>query len=288
MKTSTQSNRFIAAFGLYDGIDLLAQAGYDALDLSLFDGNMPLYGADWRDACTTLGGILKKHNLTFNQAHTDFPTWRAGATDEENDRRYQRLLHDLAICGELGIPCAVVHPAFYPFSRDGSHIEKNIAFYRSLLPYAKEYGVKIAVENMYRRNAAANRILPYTCADPVEFAHVVDALDSEHFVACLDIGHVLLTGFEVGYAIRTLGHDRLHALHVHDVDCIEDLHTLPYQSKVDWEELIAALREIRYDGDLTLEADGFIKPNLPKELYLPAALFMAKTAVYLRDRIVGA
>ena len=286
MKTSTCSGHFIKTFGLLDGIDRLGRVGYDALDLSFFENPAPLYAENWRDVCADLRAVMQKNNIAFNQAHTDFPTWHSDSTEAENDARFARLTHEIAVCGELGIPHAIVHPAFYPFSRDGSHVERNIEFYRSLLPYAKEYHVKIAVENMYRHNRAGNAILPYTCADPVEFAHVLDSLDSEWFIGCLDIGHVLLTGYELGYAIRTLGHERLHALHVHDVDYLHDLHTLPYQSRVPWDEVIDALRDIRYDGDLTLEADGFFA-NTPAPLCEDAARFMAKTAAYLRDRITA-
>lgn len=281
MKTSTCSGHFIKVFGLFDGIDRLGRVGYDALDLSLYETPAPLYEDGWRDACADLRAIMQKNKIAFNQAHTDFPTWHQ---DENNDARFARLVHELAVCGELGIPHAIVHPGNFPYDPNGAHVEQNIAFYRSLLPYAKEYGVKIAVENMYRHNRAGNAILPYTCADPVEFAHVLDSLDSEWFIGCLDLGHVLLTGYEHAYAIRTLGHERLHALHVHDVDYLHDLHTLPYQSKTNWEEVITALRDIRYDGDLTLEADGFFA-NTPAPLCEDAARFMAKTAAYLRDRI---
>ena len=70
--------------------------------------------------------------------------------------------------------------------------------------------------------------------------------------------------------IRKLGGKRLTCLHVHDTDYRSDLHTLPYCGRLPWKEIMAALGEVGYIGDLTFEADNFIKP-LPDSL-IPSAL----------------
>ncbi|MCQ2386169.1 MAG: DNA adenine methylase, partial [Clostridia bacterium] len=57
---------------------------------------------------------------------------------------------------------------------------------------------------------------------------------------------------------------------------IGDLHTIPFLAKTDWQSFTDALREIRYDGDLTLEADGFLK-GMPDEILPVAANLMART-----------
>ena len=67
-----------------------------------------------------------------------------------------------------------------------------------------------------------------------------------------------MVGVEPEDAIRYLGAKRLQSLHVHDVDYITDLHTLPYQGKVNWAEITKALKEIGYEGDFTYEADNFL------------------------------
>ena len=76
--------------------------------------------------------------------------------------------------------------------------------------------------------------------------------------------------------IRALGNKRLKCLHVHDVDGTNDSHTLPYFGVVQWEKVMKALAEIGYTGDLTFEADEFLR-NVPTELYSDAEAFMAKT-----------
>ena len=156
-------------------------------------------------------------------------------------------------------------------------------FYRSLLPYAKEYDVKIALENMWQIDKKRRVICDDTCSRAVEFARYVDTLDDEHFVACLDLGHCGLIGEEPQDAIRILGHDRLKALHVHDNDYRGDTHTLPFLSHMEWEEIMKALADIKYDGEFTFEADNFL-PHFPKDLKPMAAKFMVDTGRYLISR----
>ena len=62
-------------------------------------------------------------------------------------------------------------------------------FYRRLLPYCEEYGIKIAVENMWQY---PGMISHSTCSRPEEFIQYVDGISSQWAVACLDIGHTVL------------------------------------------------------------------------------------------------
>jgi len=69
--------------------------------------------------------------------------------------------------------------------------------------------------------------------------------------------------------LRTLGHENVGCLHVHDNDYLEDRHCPPYFFDLDWEEITQALAEIDYKGDLTFESDDFLV-NFPEEVF-PAA-----------------
>ena len=71
---------------------------------------------------------------------------------------------------------------------------------------------------------------------------------------------------------------------MHDVDYTHDCHTMPYMEKLDWESIAAALGEIGYTGDFTLEADCFLK-RFPRELKPEASRLMASTARYILDRV---
>jgi sugar phosphate isomerase/epimerase len=79
-------------------------------------------------------------------------------------------------------------------------------------------------------------------------------------------------------------HDRLGALHVHDVDRIRDLHTLPYLGKLNWDDITAALRDVDYTGDFTYEVESFLHPL--DDSFIPTALrFMHDVGRHLINKI---
>ena len=112
---------------------------------------------------------------------------------------------------------------------------------------------------------------------------MLDAVDSPWIDGCLEIGHSALTGYDPADFIRTMGNQRLKALHVHDVDYHTDKHNMPFMEKLEWESICTALGEIGYDGDFTFEADNFLF-KFPNELKADACALMAKTGRYLISR----
>ena len=159
--------------------------------------------------------------------------------------------------------------------------EQNYRFIRSLVPYAEKFNINVVVENMWQHYDG--RINYSTCADPEEHCAYVDQADSNRIGALLDIGHAALVTGAASKSIRTLG-KRLYALHVHDNDLINDLHVLPFSSKIDFDAVVAALREVDYQGDMTFETDGFFG-RIPDELIPAAARYMCQTARCLAAKV---
>ena len=58
--------------------------------------------------------------------------------------------------------------------------------------------------------------------------------------------------------IKTLG-KRLSALHLHDNDKWHDSHQIPFSMSIDFATIVKALKEIRYEGFFTLEAEQYLK-----------------------------
>ena len=81
--------------------------------------------------------------------------------------------------------------------------------------------------------------------------------------------------------IRTLG-DSLAALHIHDNDQWKDSHGLPFTMKINFDAVIKALKEINYKGDLTLEADTYLR-NHTEENAFEGVLEMARVARRLAE-----
>jgi sugar phosphate isomerase/epimerase len=287
MILSTQNGGLVSVFGYEGAIDVLKNAGYDAIDMSLFGMSYEdcSFNHDgYKNRVLEIRAHADKMGMPFNQSHAPFIfDWKDPNVYEEVVLpRTERALEITAL---LGAKICIVHP-ISPIEYMGHEeelFERNMAMYRTLLPYAKEYGVKIALENMWQIEKKRKIIGSNVCSHAQEFARYIDALDDEHFVACLDLGHSGLVGQEAQDAIRILGHDRLKALHVHDNDYRNDSHTLPFLSKMDWEAIMRALADIRYDGEFTFEADSFLA-GFPKEFKPTAAKFMVDTGRYLIGR----
>jgi sugar phosphate isomerase/epimerase len=187
----------------------------------------------------------------------------------------------------LGAKQIVVHPVQkVPYlGREEEMFEINMEFYSSLAPYAKNCGIKIALENMCQDRPVTRYICDDVCVDPREMNRYYDTLnDPEAFTVCLDLGHVALCGREPQDAIRTIGHDRLGSLHVQDVDYVHDLHTLPGCGRINWDEVCRALADIDYCGDFTLESDNFLQ-KYDVEFQPTATKFMADVCKHLTSKI---
>ena len=261
--------------GLFKGMEMFIDAGFPALDLSLFKYDFVM-SDDYKSTAKALKSLADSRGVIFNQAHAPF----GGGFDKYTAETVPCLPRIFEFCGLLGIKNIVVHPLQRGryYGQEEILYEMNMEFYSKLAPYAKNCGVKIAIENMWHNHPVNGRIVDDTCADPYELVRYYDSLgDPDAFTICLDLGHVGICGREPEDAIRIIGHDRLGAIHAHDVDYVNDLHTLPGLSKLNYDAVCRALADIDYSGEFTLEAENFAK-NYPDE-HLPAVLrFMSETA----------
>ena len=288
MLLSTEHSHLRDAFGDEGAIERLAAAGFDAVDMSLFcmsfDDNV-FNTAAYRRRAEELRAFANRLGIGFNQSHACFGfDWTDSAAFTEIF--WPKQTRAIEIAGILGCKSIVIHPLHGPVCYVGNEemlFEVNMKFYRALLPYARAAGVKIALENMWQTDTKRGVIDDSVCSRAAELARYIDALDDPQFIACLDLGHCGLVGEAPADAIRILGHDRLHALHVHDNDFRGDMHTIPYQGKIDWEGVMQALAEIDYDGDLTMEASYFSE-RMPPELKAASDRYMVAVGRHLISR----
>ena len=226
MLFSNQTDFLSALYGLEKAVDMMIEAGYPAIDISMFNYQLPPYTDDYLEVAARLKEKADKAGVSFVQAHATF----GGGVDRVMNEHVPLFPRCFEFCRMLGIPAIVIHPIH--FGRYNADFEErfkfNLDFYRSLAPLAKKYGVKIAIENMWTVHPVTKRIVDAICADPYELCRMYDELnDPDNFTVCLDLGHVALCNREPEDAIRIIGRERLGALHVHDVDYVSDLHTLP-------------------------------------------------------------
>lgn len=271
MKLVNLTETLADRFGDKEAVRITCEAGFDGIDFSMFrmnrDDNDILNSSDYKNHVAELLNIANSYGVTFEQAHAPFPTAR------ETDLVYSEKMKDilkrsLEIAGMLDAKICIVHPVEF----SSNQFERNMELYHSLEPYAADFGVKIAVENMWGWDPVAEKIVPNVCSVAEDFNRYVDALNPEHFTACLDLGHCGLVGDNAGSMIRQMG-SRIGALHIHDNDNFSDSHSLPYLAKMDWDDILRALGEIDYQGHFTYEVGDFLRA-FPDDVMLSCEKFM--------------
>ena len=257
MILSTENGALRERIGERKAIELYGKVGFDAIDYGftpwLERGEMPWNRDDYAKYAAEVNKIAQDNGVFFNQAHGPlvYDTSKLPDFDAEIMPLNIRCME---CCALMNIPQMVVHPLHfmpYPQARRKTW-ELNIEFYNKLLPYAKEFGVKLALENMFspdkRRGILKGDFLGY--AD--EFNAFFDELNDPQFVCVVDTGHCAFTEETPGQMIRKMG-KRIAGLHINDNMFRSDDHLVPGAGKIDWDDVVKALAEIGYEGDMTLE-----------------------------------
>ena len=94
MILSTQTDNIFRRFGEDEGIKIFARAGYDAIDLSMFQmthDDCPLNTIDPDKYGSELKKKAESAGIVFNQAHAPFPCWRS----DDKDYSAKKLAEDL-------------------------------------------------------------------------------------------------------------------------------------------------------------------------------------------------
>ena len=267
MKISTSINSAADLVGEEKTLELLAKAGFDAWDFSMFEmckydwgkkillpNDHPLAGKDYLAFAKKLKRIGLDNGIECNQSHAPFPT-----CCDEIRSHYKRAIECTA---EAGGKICVIHPD------NNKTPEENAEMYFELLDFAKEHNVKIATENMWNWDDEKGHSCFAACATPESFNAHLDAVNDDFFVACLDIGHAEMKGSDTDSVqlIRALG-NRLQALHIHDNDKLHDDHQIPFSMNIEFKPIVKALKEINYNGYFTLECGTFLKDYNKDNVY---------------------
>ena len=271
-------------FGVKRAVEMNCEAGFRSIDYCFCDTKSPLLEKDNAALLRELKATMAHYGATAHQAHAPFPigpeAYRVPA-----DNVHELLLRTLDACAELGVKYVVFHPIRIYDSTMEERIAKNVEVMTPYGEYAKKCGVQIAVENLFcQHKENKKKLTANACSTGLELAATVDAL-GDPFVACIDVGHSGLAGQSAAEMIRTLGKKRLHALHIHDNDYFDDLHTLPTLGDMDWDSITSALADIDYDDSFTFEIVGRYLTKCPEELCVDALRYLNAMGNYFVRQI---
>lgn len=191
---------------------------------------------------------------------------------EEDELLLKNARIDCLVTSVFGAPVCVIHAVTTMFHMDATpefmH-DLNFDMYNHMIPFAKQYGIKIATETFGDVHGGA-------CCDFFgnidEFIKSYDRIcsvgdNADYMTICMDTGHTnKATKFNnnplVPEAIRKLGKN-ITVLHLNDNDTSGDQHLIPCIGKagfpiektIDWDETFDALEEIGYQGIYNLELE---------------------------------
>lgn len=290
MRLSVETREPALRYGMRRALEMIAEAGFDAVDLSFGKVNPnddPLHRPDREGFALSFAAHARELGIGFVQAHAPFRVKYSDKFDRTTPA-YDDVVRALEFAAAAGIPRVVVHALKTPpdeLSLDYCEISRR--YYLSLAPYCEKLGVVIAVENLFYREERTGTyygLFPTPCM-MTEFVRSLNrSADRSCFSVCCDLGHTAVTGLAPEQYIRGMSADLLGSLHVQDTDFLGDRHTLSYMGKQDWVAICRALADIGYRGDFSFELPKYLAAY-PDEL-LPAALeFAAATGRYLIEKI---
>lgn len=278
MKLSVELYTLAQRYGDFKGVEMAKEAGFDAIDYSYYYAKEcdEILGDGYKEYAEKLRAHLDKVGISCNQAHAPF-TVKYEMEKEEADRKYLYMARALESASILGAKNIIVHSINVPEGVDFE--EYNIEYYKRYIPYCEKFGIHIAVENLFSRDKKRNYLIG-KLGTPEELNRVIEKINSPWIVACVDIGHAALTGYEPEDFIKAMNPKYLKALHVQDNDYIADRHIIPYTGDLNWEAIMTSLKNAGYEGDLTFEIIKYLN-RFPEELFFEALKFAALIGKHL-------
>lgn len=229
---------FVYHDGLADGCERAAAAGFDAVEIFVPSA----------DPLPELAGLLLKHDLKLAAIGTG-AGWVKHKLSLTDSKKSQRVAAVTYVRGVIDLAAQYDAPAIIGSMQgnagNATTHDQAIGYLKDTLnalgPYAKEKGQSLFYEplNRYETN------LFNTLAEGVE---VLESLETDNVKLLADLFHMNIEEADIAGAIRDAGK---HVGHVHFVDSNRRAAGLGH---MDHAPIVAALKEIGYDGYLCAEA----------------------------------
>lgn len=253
MKIGIMSGAYIGRYGWDMGLTKMREHGYEAIDDQSFcntesNALFTVTETEFEKTLTERRQTCAANGIEITQIHGPWRYPIRDFTKEERAERFEKMAKSVRGCAILGCPNMVIHNIMPYGPRDLSREVVwaiNEEFMGRLAEVGREYGVVINMENMpfIHQHLA-------TCADLMRF---VKHMNTDWIRVCLDTGHAAVWKHSPADCVRLIGKDYLRTLHVHDNDGKHDRHWMPGTGVVDWDAFGAALREIGFEGAVSLE-----------------------------------
>jgi len=266
-KVGLSIGRLQRVYGDKRALEIAKEIGSDAVDFNLDNmdyRNENCVYSKGDDAVVAYYKELKAYadelGLIISQTHGKMQGFINN--EAEDDALIENSRLDCLATATLGAPVCVIHNAssISQGANLAPELMHSLSFdmFTRILPYAKEYGIKVATETF-------GDAVKYKSCDFFgqidEFMKAYEDIKalkeySDYFTTCIDTGHsnkAMRYGNPTpGDVIRRVGSD-ISVLHLNDNDTFTDQHKMPMTGTIDWEDVLNALDEVGYDGVYNME-----------------------------------
>lgn len=249
----------------YPTLTKLKAAGYDGVELPLFDGTADHYKKVRAEldrqglACSTVTIMTPEANpISPDKAIREKAVERLKWAVEMN-----HILGSFAMCGPYHSPLGV----FSGTGPTGDEKARAAEVLRKGAEFAKAANLTLAIEYL-------NRFECYFLTTGADAVSLVKAVDHPNFRCMYDTFHAHIEEKSQAGAIKTVAPVMAH-VHISEND-----RGTPGTGQVRWDEAFKALKDVKYDGWLVIEAFGRALPDLAAATRVWRDLFPSPEEVY--------
>jgi D-psicose/D-tagatose/L-ribulose 3-epimerase len=273
-------NLYLWADDMHDGLmpvlEKLKKIGYDGVELPIFDLDHKKWKL-WAKRLDDLG-LERTANTVIAPEHNP-----VSADPKIRDAAYEHLRAVVDCCAAVGssILCGPHQVALGVFTGKGAtedEWKRSVEHLRRVAEYAAGPGVVLAEE-------VVNRFELYHLNTLDQGIRLVDEVDHPNCRIHLDTFHAHIEEKNTAAAIRRAG-GRIAHVHISEND-----RGVPGTGSVAWDATFDALRDVGYDGWLTVEAFGNFLPNLAAATKIWRPLFdseeqlAADAYAFMKDKL---
>jgi len=259
----------------YHIVDDLKETGYDGIELYMGEGDVAHYTklgnhlADLSLGVTTVTGLAPEENIS-----SDDSSIRQAGLD-----RLKWAIDNAEALGAENI-CGPIHSSFAYFSRQPptqDERKRSAEMLRLASEYAESTNIMLCPE-------ALNRFECYLYNTMADLKTLVEAVDHPNLGAMYDTHHSNIEEKSQSEALKTIAPVLQH-IHISEND-----RGTPGSGQVQWNDVFSAIKEIGYDGWLTIEAFSTIIPEFANAInvwrdYSPSKEIYVKGLEFIKKRI---
>lgn len=207
----------------------IKNAGFDGVFLQWFNKDWEFSQQQQLSLCRELGLEIPFVHLGYKGINE---LWNDSI---EGDELVKNYLNDFDVCQANGIDMVVMHLTSKTDALPPN--ETGLNRVKAIVEYAEKLNIKIAFEN--------TKIFGY-------LDYIFENIKSDNIGICLDVGHCH-AHFDDEFNWEFFK-NKVFAVHLHDNDKSKDQHLLPFDGTIDWVFYENKLKEMNYNGPVTLES----------------------------------